>query len=163
MKILILIFLAVAVMPVHCGAQKEGPRSILEASDFSLEQWEGQVVFLDFWASWCGPCKKSMPWLSKMQEEYGSLGLQIVAVNLDKNLEAASGMLGSLHSGIQVVHDAEGELAGKYELEGMPSAFLYDRGGRLIASHVGFLPAESENKEQQIRRLLAKENPDEEQ
>ena len=151
----------ILLFPMLCVGQEEAPRPVLSAAEFDLERWEGHVIFVDFWASWCGPCKKSMPWLSQMQQKYETEGLVVVAVNLDRKLASASRMLDSLYPGIQVVHDPEGKLAGQYELEGMPSAFLYDRKGELIARHVGFLAAESADKEEQIRQLLMKETLDE--
>ena len=161
MKRLILATLVAFLLPLPGVAQEDAERAILPAAEFNLERWEGQVVFVDFWASWCEPCKKSMPWLSRMQQKYGDDGLVVVAVNLDKKLAAASRMLDTLDTGVQVVHDPEGKLADHYELQGMPSAFLYDRSGELIVRHVGFLASEAEDKEEQIRQALMKETANE--
>jgi thiol-disulfide isomerase/thioredoxin len=150
------------LVPGFCMAQKDALLPVQPASEFNLEAYHGQVVLLDFWASWCAPCKQSMPWLSKMQEQYGDRGLQIVAVNLDGKLNDAAEMLATLDPGIRVVHDPNGKLAELFNLEGMPSAYLHDRQGRLTASHVGFLPAEREVKEEQIRTLLEQEIPHDE-
>lgn len=127
---------------------------VLSPTRFDLADYAGQVVLVDFWASWCKPCEESMPWLGEMQRKYGPRGLQIVAVNLDRKLGAAGEMLAAMEPGIVVVHDPEGELAGRYELQGMPSSFVYDREGRLAGSHVGFLASDRKDKEAELVGLL---------
>ena len=133
---------------------------ILSPAQFELDDFAGQVVLVDFWASWCKPCKESMPWLGEMQRKYGPEGLQIVAVNLDRKLAAAGAMLAAMEPGIVVVSDPEGELADRYELQGMPTSFVYDRAGKLTASHVGFLASECEAKEAELAELLKTPAPE---
>lgn len=139
-------------------APKEG--EVLAAAGFDLADYAGQVVLVDFWASWCKPCKESMPWLGEMQRKYGPEGLQVVAVNLDRKLDTAGAMLAAMEPGIIVVSDPEGELADRYELQGMPSSFVYDRGGDLAASHVGFLASECGKKEAELAELLKAAAPE---
>ena len=124
------------------------------AQDFDLNEFEGSVVLVDFWASWCVPCKHSLPWLNAMQEKYGEQGLQIVMINLDKKPAAAKKMAGTLAEGIRQFSDPAGDLAARYELEGMPSSYLYDRTGRLIESYVGFLKADGKKHEAEIEAAL---------
>lgn len=139
------------------AADAPAPRPILAPADFILADHAGRVLVVDFWASWCKPCGKSLPWLSQLAAAHGAAGLTVVAVNLDKDLAAAQAMLDALDPAIIVVHDPEGALAGRYELEGMPSAYVYDRQGELRARHVGFLPAEAAAKEQEILTLMNEE------
>jgi len=129
-------------------------RTVLAPGDFKLEDYAGKVLVVDFWASWCKPCGKSLPWLSGLAATHVEDGLAVVAVNLDEDLAAAKPMMKELCGDVIVVHDPEGELAGRYKLEGMPSAYVYDRSGKLRASHIGFLPAEADAKKQQILELL---------
>jgi hypothetical protein len=89
-----------------------------------------------------------------MQEKYGAQGLRIVAVNIDKKLDSALAMGDLLHEDLVLVHDPKGKLAGEYELQGMPSSYLYDRRGELAASHVGFLAAECDNREAELAKLI---------
>ncbi len=124
------------------------------ADEFELENFAGSVVLVDFWASWCVPCQYSLPWLNAMQEKYGDQGLQVVTINLDRKPAAAAKMAGNLAEGIRQFGDPEGELAARYELEGMPSSYLYDREGQLITSHVGFLKADSDKHEAEIEHAL---------
>lgn len=127
----------------------------LPAQEFQLQDLQGQVVLMDFWASWCGPCKKSLPWLAAMQQKYGAQGFQVVAVNLDQDWQAARKLAVLLPTEIISVHDPLGQLAEQRNLQGMPSAYLYDRRGKLVAVHVGFLPSGTSEKEKEIQDLLA--------
>ncbi len=130
------------------------PAKPIKAEDFQLADWQGKVIFMDFWVSWCKPCEKSMPWLADLQSAYGGDGLQVVAVNLDQDWQDALKMAAGLPPEIILVHDPEGILAEERNLQGMPSAYLYDRQGRLSAVHVGFLPSETAHKEKEIEDLL---------
>jgi len=144
----------VLAMPV-LAAETAAPA--LSPDDFQLQDHAGQVVLLDFWASWCKPCAVSLPWMSKLASTYADRGLVVVAVNLDKQLAAADKLLAQLDPHIVVVHDPEGVLARQHDLAGMPSSFLYDRDGKLHEQHVGFLPANADAREQAIMALLETE------
>lgn len=155
-KKLILVWLLVAAAPLATGSPP------VAVDQFDLATYQGKVVLLDFWASWCKPCQKSLPWLAKMQLEHGPDGLQVVAVNLDQDLAAATEMLAMLPDQVLVVHDPEGKLAAKFALEGMPSAFLFAPDGKLVASRVGFLEKEAPDREKEFLELLPKGNSGEE-
>jgi cytochrome c biogenesis protein CcmG, thiol:disulfide interchange protein DsbE len=126
----------------------------IPAENFLLQSYEGTVVLMDFWASWCKPCEKSMPWLSHMQTEYESEGLQVVAVNLDSDWDSAVELASTLPANVILVHDPEGILAAERNLQGMPSAYVYDRKGQLYTAHVGFHPDEKATRESEISALL---------
>jgi thiol-disulfide isomerase/thioredoxin len=126
----------------------------MAAEEFLLENLVDQVILMDFWASWCKPCEKSMPWLEHLQNEYGIQGLQVVAVNLDRDWQDAVKMASSLPPEVLLVHDPKGILAAERNLQGMPSTYLYDRSGQLAVVHVGFLPGETAEKEEEIKALL---------
>ncbi len=134
--------------PAFSGPQPIPPK------DFQVENFPDQVILLDFWASWCKPCEKSMLWLAHLQTEFGSKGLQVVAVNLDRDWQDAEKMASSLPPKVVLVHDPKGILAAERNLQGMPSTYLYDRQGRLAVVHVGFLPGETAEKEAEILALL---------
>lgn len=129
-------------------------RTIVPAADFKLADHQGKVVVLDFWASWCKPCKMSMPWLSQMQRKYAEQGLQIVAVSVDTDEKAMRSRLPDLDPGIVVVFDPKGELARQYKLQGMPTTFLIDRDGKQTASHVGYLESLAAEREAEIAAML---------
>jgi len=104
--------------------------SLVSAQDFDLSRYRGSVVYLDFWASWCGPCLQSFPWLAQMHEKYADQGLRIVAVNLDKQRPAADRFLRRVPAPFELVFDPKGTLAERFEVSGMPHSFMFDRNGK---------------------------------
>ena len=120
-----------------------------------LNGFRGRVVYLDFWASWCGPCRQSFPWMEIMKETYGEQGLEIVAVNLDRNHADADKFLHQFHPTFDLRFDPKGELAELYKVQGMPSSVLIDRHGVTRFTHVGFRPVDARVFEAQVRELLA--------
>jgi thiol-disulfide isomerase/thioredoxin len=136
-------------------------RTVLAAADFELADHAGRIVMLDFWASWCKPCKQSMPWLSQLQRAHGEKGLQIVAISVDTEESAMRSMLGVIDPGIIVVFDPEGVLARQYNLEAMPTSVMIDRAGKVLSTHVGFREAEIAAREAEVAALLAAEHKSE--
>jgi cytochrome c biogenesis protein CcmG, thiol:disulfide interchange protein DsbE len=115
----------------------------------------GRVVYLDFWASWCGPCRESFPWMETMKSTYEAQGLEIVAVNLDRDRADADRFLNQFHPTFDVRFDPKGDLAEFYKVQGMPSSVLIDRHGVARFTHVGFRPVDGAIYEAQLRELLA--------
>ncbi|MCB5207815.1 TlpA family protein disulfide reductase [Methylovorus mays] len=124
------------------------------AGNISLAQYKGKVVYLDFWASWCGPCKQSFPWMNSMQEKYQAQGLQIVAINLDANKDDAASFLAGTPAKFTVAFDAKGVTPRAYGVKGMPTSYLIDRDGKVIMQHMGFNAADREKLELKIQSLL---------
>jgi len=122
--------------------------------EVDLAKLEGKVVYLDFWASWCDPCRDSFPWMAEMKEKYGTQGLEIVAVNLDKERALADKFLNNLNVNFVVAFDASGDSAEKYGLRGMPGSYLIGRDGNIQASHLGFTDKDKAKLEAAIKVLL---------
>ena len=122
-----------------------------------LTTFKGRVVYLDFWASWCGPCRKSFPWMSDMQARYANQGLSVVAVNLDQDQALAAKFLAAYPPGFTVAFDPQGTSAEHYDVKGMPSSYLIDRTGRIRARHVGFRDQDAAALEEEVRKLLLSE------
>ncbi|QYJ80295.1 TlpA disulfide reductase family protein [Shewanella acanthi] len=120
----------------------------------SLNEFKGKVVYVDFWASWCGPCRKSFPWMNAMQAKYADKGLAIVAINLDPDKKDADDFLQKLPATFNVRFNPEGDVAKSFDLLGMPSSFIFDKQGKLVRSHVGFTPEKSQEYEQELVELL---------
>jgi cytochrome c biogenesis protein CcmG/thiol:disulfide interchange protein DsbE len=106
----------------------------------SLDSLRGRVVYVDFWASWCEPCRRSFPWLNTLRERYADRGLTIVAINLDKDRRAADVFLEKFPAGFTVAYDPAGKTAEAYRVSAMPSSFLIGPTGTLLSSHAGFDP-----------------------
>ncbi|MDP2715313.1 TlpA disulfide reductase family protein [Rheinheimera sp.] len=123
----------------------------------SMQQLNGKVILVDFWASWCVPCRKSFPWLNAMQQRHGAEGLLVLAVNEDNERSDARRFLQQIPAQFAVLYDEAGALAQQYRLMGMPSSFLIDKKGQIRYRHIGFKQADIAGYETQIRQLLAEE------
>ncbi|MDH4234555.1 MAG: TlpA family protein disulfide reductase [Gallionella sp.] len=126
-----------------------------EAGQISLSEHKGKVVYLDFWASWCSPCRASFKWLNEAQERYGSQGLVIIAVNVDQDKEAARQFLKENPANFKIGFDPEGGVAKSYQVRGMPSSYLIDRDGRLQSSHIGYRLKDKSALEEEVRKLVS--------
>lgn len=126
----------------------------VSAADLDIARYQGKVVYLDFWASWCAPCRRSFPWMNRMQQKYGEAGLVVIGVNVDSDPAAAREFLQEIPADFRIVYDPEGELAERYQLMGMPTSFVIDRDGKIHGSHIGFRESSPENYEREIRALL---------
>jgi thiol-disulfide isomerase/thioredoxin len=120
----------------------------------ALAPVEGRVVWVDFWASWCVPCRRSFPWLNSMHRKYGPAGLQIIAVNLDKDRALADGFLAEVPAEFALRFDPAAALAKEFGVQTMPSSFLIDADGNVLASHYGFRTADTADYEQAIETAL---------
>lgn len=105
-----------------------------------LSELKGRWVYLDFWASWCGPCKQSFPWMNEMQKKYGSRGLQVLAVNLDAKRAEADAFLASNPAGFALAFDGKGDSARRIGIKGMPTSLLLGPQGQVLWVHQGFRP-----------------------
>jgi len=128
---------------------------VYAASPLDLSSLRGRVVYLDFWASWCGPCRQSFPWMEAMKSTYGAQGLEIITVNLDRDRADADRFLKQFHPTFDLRFDPKGELAEQYKVQGMPSSVLIDRHGVTRFMHVGFRPVDGAIYEAQLLELLA--------
>ena len=143
-RVLILVVLLCTASLLMGGSPAENqlpdavPTDTAPAPLLDLRRWEGKVVLVDFWASWCVPCQESFPWMAAMQEKYAARGLVIVAVNLDQERAAADRFLGADPHDFEYIFDPEGRLAEAHALEVMPTSILFDRAGRAVFRHSGF-------------------------
>lgn len=121
-----------------------------------LAEYQGNVIYVDFWASWCGPCVRSFPWMNDMQANYQKQGFKIISVNLDSEFSLARKFLSQYPASFDVIYDPEGLLAKKYQVQGMPSSFILDRKSQVSSVHVGFTEQKSKQYQNEIIALLAK-------
>ncbi len=120
----------------------------------SLNALRGKVVYLDFWASWCKPCRQSFPFMNDLQQRYGAQGLQIVGVNVDARTEDARGFLASNPAKFAIAFDAKGESPRAFGVKGMPTSFVLGRDGKVLMQHTGFHDNDRASLEAAIRSHL---------
>lgn len=125
------------------------------APNLRLADLKGRVVLVDFWASWCGPCKQSFPWMNDMHAKYGPKGLTIIGVNLDKKREDADKFLAATPAQFAVAFDSAGKVAQSYQPKGMPTSFLIGADGVVRNVHVGFRDSDRDALELELAAALA--------
>ena len=154
--------LIVALFPtVAHTAPANGTQSLAPAIDLPTDNGRikpadlaGKVVYVDFFASWCGPCKLSFPWLKTMQEQYAAKGLVVVAINVDKDRGDAVQFLAHYSPTFLVGYDPKGKIADAFNVQGMPSSFLVSPTGTILYSHVGFDTKDAAKIQAQIEKAL---------
>jgi thiol-disulfide isomerase/thioredoxin len=119
-----------------------------------LGELKGRVVYLDFWASWCAPCRESFAWMNRLQQQLGPEGLVIVAVNVDRERRDAERFIRAHPAHFRIVFDPDGLLPEKFAVQGMPTSFLIDRDGRVHARHEGFRLTDREALARAVRELV---------
>jgi thiol-disulfide isomerase/thioredoxin len=144
-RLLLLISLACFALTV---AAAEGGDAL------DLARYRGKVVVVDFWASWCEPCRHSFPWLNAMQAKYGARGLVIIGVNVDRERGDADRFLHDVPADFPIVYDPAGALATRYDVPGMPTSFVIDPKGEIVGRHIGFKTGLREEREAELQKLL---------
>ncbi|MCP4301680.1 MAG: TlpA family protein disulfide reductase [Gammaproteobacteria bacterium] len=127
----LLVAWALAVSPIAVSDLPTG-------QDFDLAKYQGKVVVLDFWASWCVPCRRSFPWLNAMNAKYGHDGLVVIGINVDQEPASAAEFLQKYPASFQISYDTNGVLAKEFGVQAMPSSFVIGRDGQINAHHLGF-------------------------
>lgn len=103
-----------------------------------LEKLKGRVLYVDFWASWCGPCKQSFPWMNEMHAKYAAKGLEIIAINVDAKAADAERFLATTPAKFTVAFDARGLTPKQFDVKAMPTSYLVDSVGKVTLVHAGF-------------------------
>ncbi|MCP5334391.1 MAG: TlpA family protein disulfide reductase [Oceanospirillaceae bacterium] len=131
--------------------------SLLDGSkSVKLSDYRGQVVYLDFWASWCGPCRQSLPAMNSLQTELFRKGFTVLAVNVDEDANAAKAFLKQFPVNYPVVADAQGATPDKFGLQGMPTSYLIDKNGKIALVHQGYKEGDLNEIRQTATQLLKK-------
>ena len=120
----------------------------------SLAQYHGQVVMLNFWASWCGPCRQEMPLLESIYKKYNKLGFTLLGVNVEPDSKAAEDWLKQTPVSFPILFDRDSKVSKLYEVAGMPSTVIIDRGGKLRVVHRGYKPGDENEYLDSIRSLI---------
>jgi thiol-disulfide isomerase/thioredoxin len=123
-------------------------------SSLSLSQFKGQVVMINFWATWCGPCRQEMPLLDAMYKKYKPMGFTLIGVNVEPDSKAAEAFLGKVPVSFPVAFDPDSKVSQMYQVQGMPSTVIVDRKGNTRVVHKGYRPGDENTYLDHIRTLL---------
>jgi thiol-disulfide isomerase/thioredoxin len=158
-------FLSLALaFACHCTAQaaQEGqstpdcPSALTESGDkLALNAIKNKVVLIDFWATWCPPCQKSMPFFNELHTQYLKDGFEIVAINVDEDSETAREFLKAHPVAYKTAFDPSGDCPGIFDVKAMPSSYLVDKTGKIRQIHLGFRDEDQAVLREQISALLA--------
>jgi peroxiredoxin len=120
----------------------------------SLAQYKGQVVMLNFWASWCGPCRQEMPLLESIYKKYNRLGFTMIGVNVEPDSNAANEWLKQTPVSFPILYDKDSKVSKMYDVAGMPSTVIIDRAGKVRVLHRGYKPGDENEYLDSIRTLV---------
>jgi peroxiredoxin len=125
-----------------------------EGKNLRLKEQRGQVVLVNFWASWCGPCRQEMPHLNRLYDKYRASGFTLLGVNIDDDPRKATGTAAQWGLKFPVLLDADKTVSKLYDLGSMPATVLIDRDGKVRYLHRGYREGMEESYEKQIRELV---------
>ncbi len=125
-----------------------------EGNNIRLSEYRGQVVLINFWASWCGPCRQEFPLLDELHAKYQGLGFTVFGVNVEENRELADKVLREIPVTFPILFDSENEVSEDYDVDAMPATVLVDRSGQIRFMHRGYKPGYEDLYEKQIRALI---------
>jgi peroxiredoxin len=125
-----------------------------EGGNIKLSEQRGNIVLVNFWASWCGPCREELPAFEELYEEYQDMGVEILAVNVDDVAEKADVLLQDIEVSFPVLYDTSGEVSELYEVRAMPTTVLIDRDGNVRLLHPGYRKGDEKKYEKAIKMLM---------
>jgi len=119
-----------------------------------LSEYRGEVVMINFWASWCAPCRQEMPLLDELYSQYQPMGFTILGVNVEEDSSKAKKLLGELPVSFPILFDNKSDVSKLYNVVAMPSTVMVDRNGNVRYLHQGYKPGYEDIYQQQIRELI---------
>ncbi len=152
--------LGMATLPSHAEDKIPAPDFTLKSLDgknIKLSEQRGDVVMINFWASWCGPCLQEMPALEQLHQRYKDLGFTLLGVNVEQDLKEAKAYLNKVNVTFPILFDVTNQVSNEYEISAMPTTYLVDRDGNLRKLYMGYQPETSEEIYQQEIKALLKE------
>jgi peroxiredoxin len=151
------VFFAASSLASSGLAGQPAPDFVLKSAtgtNLRLSEYRGNVVMINFWATWCGPCRQEMPLLNDLYSRYGRVGFSLLGVNIDDDSRRAMDMAEELGVTFPVLFDERKEVSRLYQVEAMPVTVLVDRTGKVRHVHLGYKPGYEEKYLTEIRALL---------
>jgi len=127
----------------------------MDGANHRLSELRGQVVMVNFWATWCGPCREEMPPMDALYKRYKSLGFTVLGVNIDDARAGAEKMAKKLGVSYPILFDTDKSVSKKYKVNAMPTTVIIDRNGKVRHVHFGYKKGYMDSYQKEVRRLLA--------
>ena len=137
--------------------QGKAPNFTLKSNtgkNIKLSELRGQVVLLNFWASWCGPCRQEMPLLEKLQQRYSALGFTVLGVNVEEDSSKAKSLLKDIPVSFPILFDTQNTVSKQYNVSAMPSTVMIDRNGNMRYLHKGYKPGDEAQYKKWVKQLV---------
>lgn len=137
--------------------QGKAPNFTLKSNtgkNIKLSELRGQVVLLNFWASWCGPCRQEMPLLEKLQQRYNALGFTVLGVNVEEDPSKARTLLKDISVTFPILFDTQNTVSKQYKVSAMPSTVMIDRDGNMRYLHKGYKPGDEGQYKKWVKQLI---------
>jgi peroxiredoxin len=137
--------------------QGKAPNFTLKSNtgkNIKLSELRGQVVLLNFWASWCGPCRQEMPLLEKLQQRYSALGFTVLGVNVEEDPSKAKSLLKDIPVSFPILFDTQNTVSKQYNVSAMPSTVMIDRNGNMRYLHTGYKSGDEVQYKKWVKQLV---------
>ncbi len=158
-----LLILSFLIFSFHTNAKSHDTESQIapnftlksdSGKNIRLSEQRGKIVIINFWASWCGPCRQEMPYLEKLYKRYGKAGVVLLGINVDKDSKLADHFLKGLDTTFPILYDPTGTVSKQYKVRAMPTTVILDRDGKIRFTHRGYKPGYENKYKKNIRELL---------
>lgn len=136
------------------GPAKDFTLKSRSGKNLRLSDFRGRVVMLNFWASWCGPCKQEMPLLDKLAARYEPAGFSLLGINVDADKKLADRVLKEIPVNFEILYDPKSKVSELYKVDVMPSTVLIDCDGNLNYLHRGYVPGDEKAYKSKVKQLL---------
>lgn len=158
-SLLLLCFLSFAGLNIAHAASLKGPApnftlKSLTGKNLKLSEMTGNVVLINFWASWCGPCREEMPLLNDLHKKYEPLGFTVLGVNVEEDTGNARGFLKNFPVDFPILLDTKNQVSKKYNVIAMPTTVVLDRDGNVRYLHKGYKPGDEEKYRKMVKKLV---------
>lgn len=159
LSLLLVCFLTLTGVSLASAASAKGPApnftlKSLGGKNLKLSEMTGNVVLINFWASWCGPCRQEMPLLNALHNKYEALGFTVLGVNVEEDVNNARGFLKKFPVDFPVLMDSTNQVSKQYKVIAMPTTVVVDRDGNMRYLHEGYKPGDEDKYHKMVKKLV---------